>query len=207
MTDDSREEQLNDTFETLESRERRYTLEYLQEEGYARREDIASYLEEETDADSDSLETALHHNHLPRMDGLGWVDYDTHSGDVSDATVQVDAKDRMLLDYLEDASDWTDEYLDEVFGTLKDENARKTMYVLETEEGGRSTLNGLTGHMTDLLQKDTEGTKHILHHRTLPALDDAGWIDYNMDSEKVSMTIESDTLPFTYLEEQYGDNT
>lgn len=209
MTDLS--DYLDDVFNTLSSDTRRRSLNYIREESGERVvsvEDIASYLSG-NGVDPESIKTSLYHNHLPKLANLGWIDYDEREDYVRDATVSEDVKDQLLLDYLSDVEDEDSEYLDDVFSMLSNETRRKTLYYLGTE-GRYSTLTGLSKELSDDIG-DVDSLKIRLHHTHLPVLDEHGWVDYDADTEKVSLTVDMendrDGLLLKYLRQAYEQET
>lgn len=73
---------LNAVFDLLSDDYRRYVLYYLNENGDAPIEELATYIRERESGeavDDDALHglvVQLHHNHLPRLDDAGMVDYE-----------------------------------------------------------------------------------------------------------------------------------
>lgn len=72
---------VNQAIECLTSAQRRWLLRYLLEdpETWFEREELALYLHEGT-SDLATVEIRLAHQHLPKLDDLGLVDYDHRSG-------------------------------------------------------------------------------------------------------------------------------
>lgn len=79
------------TLDAISNRRRRNVLYLLEEGGSMAVESLADDLlriepdstpEGYHDDDSNPMITTLHHNHLPRLDELGFIDYDQRSGDI-----------------------------------------------------------------------------------------------------------------------------
>ena len=77
---------LDQVFDVLANRRRRYVLYYLREvdDGVATVQDVAEYVlgtEDELDVSDTlrSIDTALHHVHLPKLEAAGIVEYDSRS--------------------------------------------------------------------------------------------------------------------------------
>lgn len=207
---------LDAVFRALEARERRHILTYLQEDTdhTASLDDIADYLAGEMNDDPDRLLAGLIHSHLPRLEEQGWIEYDARSAQVRDDILEVDAKDRILLDYLADVSDQDDDYLDNVFSGLASAERRRTLYVLEEQQDGYSTVKGLAPYLvndsdTDEPDRDMidetelERATIALYHKILPKLAESGWIDYSEESQKVSLKLR---VPSDYLDRVYAES-
>lgn len=87
MTTD-RLSRVDDTFELLSSRHCRYALYCLREHSSIELGELATKVaareaggtgDEMSEEERERLATALHHKHLPKLDGMGIVDYDERS--------------------------------------------------------------------------------------------------------------------------------
>jgi hypothetical protein len=64
---------------------RRAILSVLADEGTVTRTDLVAHLATDADiptSNTDSLEIALHHSHLPRLADENYIEYDARSGDI-----------------------------------------------------------------------------------------------------------------------------
>lgn len=205
------EDYIGTIFKTLQSQKRRHSLTYLQQKDThaASVDDIAEYLSGETEERPEDIRTSLRHHHLPRLENHGWINYDERSETVSNMIISEDTRDGMLLDYLTAAEESEDEeYLNDVFATLADSERRRILYTLEHEENQYSTLNGLTALMT-MNPAEQDSVKTSLHHVHLPQLDDLGWVEYNRDTQEVTLSVTRDMEPdgilLDYIEQAYED--
>lgn len=80
---------LDRVFEVLADRRRRLVLSYLvaEDADAATVGELLDYVvarsgDTSTDRDADTVRTQLHHNHLPKLDAAGVIDYDAGNGTV-----------------------------------------------------------------------------------------------------------------------------
>lgn len=203
------DEYLDTVFDTLRSRERRHILTYLQEDldHDASLDELAAFIASNADVIEDA-KISLVHNHLPRLKEEGWIDYDQRTAHIQNDIYVESTKDELLLDYLSDASNQADEYLDTVFDALADDTRRRTLYILEQEDG-RSTISHLAAGLSeDATDKDEyDRMRTLLSHQVLPKLAEQGWVEYDW-TQKIRLTLDKDEEPdgllLQYLEQAYG---
>ena len=210
---------MNEVFDTLRSPERRLILNYLEADQNAVGSELIKHLEEQEDV-SENLSFNLHHTHLPKLRDRGWIDYDDRHGSVEDYDLRYeinpdDTKDSILSDYMKQSLGQENEDLNELFDVLKKPERRRTIYWLRKEDN-KSNLSQIATYLAS--DKSAAGTsfepaedeilkaKIGLLHQEIPALEDAGIVDYDDKTEKISLTDEyssKDNLLIEFLEEAY----
>lgn len=75
----------DEIYKILSSETRRQTIEYFAQSSEKSHscEEIADYLAERSEEDSDRLKTHLHHNDLPKLDDAGLIMYDAENGEAT----------------------------------------------------------------------------------------------------------------------------
>lgn len=87
------DDQRDELYDVLSDSTRRFALRYLRSvEGTVPLEELTTELvarqvdrpvSDRTLADRDAVEVALHHQHLPKMDAAGFLDYDSDGGTIT----------------------------------------------------------------------------------------------------------------------------
>lgn len=69
-------------FEVLADKRRRLVLHHLAEDQSAELDELVDSVCDSVESDPPDVSAALHHNHLPRLDDAGILEYDSRSGSV-----------------------------------------------------------------------------------------------------------------------------
>lgn len=214
---------LNKVFKALKSSDRRKIIGYLEDSSHVRGEDLLDYLEGDKES-CKNLKSILHHSHLPKLKNTGWIDYDTRPDSVEDYDIRFEidrneGKDAIIIEYLNQLED--DDQYDEVFNVLRNPNRRKTLYWLR-EEQNKSNLSQIATY----LAADSPDQKFIgngyepseeeinlmrlrMNRLYLPPLEEAGLIEFDENTEKLSLSEEfsdSDNLLMEFLERTYNED-
>lgn len=132
------------------------------------------------------IQTSLHHNHLPRLDAVGLIDWNRDRGTVrlEDHPVVSSPDFNQLLMRLKHESD-------EIAESIANEKRRAILGILQSK-GRRLTVDMLVREISvrysdTYLFDSTEAIRLQLHHRHLPRFDEAGIINYDDEDGKVSL--------------------
>lgn len=86
-----RELNTDEIFEALGHRQRRHVLDVLLScDGATTVSELAKKTSSKTDRQVDRIETGLHHSHLPRLEGMGIVEFDRDDGTVEPTAAVAD---------------------------------------------------------------------------------------------------------------------
>lgn len=139
--------------------------------------------------DKEQVQTALVHTHLPELNDIGLITWNRDEGTVETATHPAidDPRLRLLLDA-------DVEGLDEVLSNVSAERRRIILSVLR-DCGSPMSRTALSEEIyrreTNSTEPDPESVNEIiasLYHAHLPALANAGLIDYDFDTGKAMYT-------------------
>lgn len=129
------------------------------------------------------LQLSLHHNHLPRLDDVGLVEWNQTRGTVqmADHPVINSPEFKHLLNRPESEAD-------KIIDCLTDKHRRAILDVLESNSG-KQTLGRLVREMSECdgethSSQSEEDMRIQFHHVHLPQLDEAGLIDYHAGDEE-----------------------
>lgn len=100
----------------------------------------------------------------------------------------------------QDCEDCVEPALDEPLSALATWRGRCVVYYLEKTDEGIASFDHLAGVVLDHEEEATESERvdSILHHRTLPHLQDAGIVEY--DRRSGAVRYRADAIPDALLE-------
>lgn len=212
---------LNKVFKALKSSDRRQIIGYLDDNLYARGEELINYLESQNRSNKD-LKAVLHHSHLPKLKNTGWIDYDKRPRSVEDYDIRFeidrnDGRDAIIIEYLNQLED-SDEQSDKVFDALMIPNRRRTIHWLR-EEQNKSNLSQIATYLAADSSdqqfsgngyKPSEEELNLMRLKMtrlyLPMLEEAGLVEFDELTEKLSLSEEfsdPDNLLIEFLEQTY----
>ena len=132
--------------------------------------------------DRERIRVGLRHLHLPRLDEAGLVEWDP-SGRT------VDVADHPAIDEpgFEQFLNTTDTESDDTIACLVDEHQRTILEILESN-GGELAVEQLAREASRRGPSEPdEEIQTMLHHVSLPRLDESGLVDYHVDDGRVSL--------------------
>jgi DNA-binding transcriptional ArsR family regulator len=133
------------------------------------------------------LQIDLHHRCLPRLEEIGWIEWDGSKGvTVESLPFGTEATSLPPLDALDDQS-WT------AIGVLLGCPRRRELLSTIVEQRHQLTIDELTTALTarnhTVWDEYEEATIHVmLYHIDLPKLADVGLIEYNPDEQWITRT-------------------